>query len=364
MQEMNRSKKWPLAPAGRGPGLASRFVRCGRPAAAFFLLFAVCGDAGPAAPRSPRLASQAAGQSDTSPQQGEATPGFRIGVEVNEVYLSVSARSLDTGGFERGLTKNDFRILEDGMPQEITNFNSEAVPVHVAILLDVSGSVQGELPEFRRAIVNFAGALSKDDKIAIITFSDKAKLILDWTSDPKKVEFAANSVYSKGTTVYYDALYVTFADLLKNIPGRKAVIVLTDGIDTASSTSFQQVERLALRSEAMVYYVSKLDEYAAMAAGARWANPLEPSLKDSFIQRVRTEMNALSTETGGAVLNYVAMSLSDIYQRVAEELRNQYYIGYLPSNHAKDGSWRKIEIQIRKPGVQATTRAGYYAAKK
>ncbi|MBI3939594.1 MAG: VWA domain-containing protein [Acidobacteria bacterium] len=331
-------------------------------------LLAVLGVGGIAGPGRASAASQAGDPArqagETRPDQTEPPRGFRIGVEVNQVYLSVNVRSLETGGFVRGLTKEDFRVLEDGVPQEITNFNSEAVPAHVAIVLDISGSVQGELPEFRRAILNFSRALTRDDKIAIVTFSNQSKLILDWTSDPQKIELAASSVYSKGTTVFYDALYVTFSDLLKEVSGRKAVIVLSDGIDTASTTSFQQVRRQALRAEAMVYFVSKLEEYAAMASGRRWTDPGDPTLRDEFLQRVRSEMNALATETGGAVLNYVAMSLNDIYQRVAEELRHQYYMGYLPANGAKDGSWRKIEIQVLKPGVQATTRAGYYAARQ
>ena len=298
---------------------------------------------------------------EPTPDPGPPDQGYRIGVEVNQVYLSVSARAIDTGGFVKGLTKEDFRVLEDGTPQEITNFASESVPAHVAILIDVSGSVQGELPEFRRAILNFTRALTADDKISVVTFSDYPKLILNWTSDLQKIELAANSVYSKGRTVFYDALYVTFADLLKEVPGRKAVIVMTDGIDTASTTNFQQSLRLALKSEAMVYFVSKLDQYAAGAMEARLLNPFEPSLKDSLIERVRGEMHQMATQTGGAVLNYIAMSLNDIYQRVAEELRNQYYIGYLPSNRTKDGSWRKVQIEVLKPGVQATTRAGYYA---
>jgi VWFA-related protein len=297
-------------------------------------------------------------------KEPEQKPGFRIGVEVNQVYLSINCRSVETGGFVKGLTADDFRVFEDGVRQEITNFASELVPVHVAILWDISGSVQGELPEFRRAILSFIKQLTPDDQVAIITFSDQPKLILNWTSDPKKIELAVNSVYSKGRTVFYDTLYVTFADLLKDVQGKKAVIVLTDGIDTASITDFPRALKLAHRSEAMVYFVSKLDQYAATAIEARTLYPWEPTFKDSFIERVRRELNQMATETGGAVLNYIAMSLSDIYQRVAEELRNQYYLGYLPINRAKDGTWRKIEIQVLKPGVQATTRAGYYAPSK
>ncbi|HEV8132295.1 MAG TPA: VWA domain-containing protein [Acidobacteriota bacterium] len=297
-------------------------------------------------------------------KEQEQKPGFRIGVEVNQVYLSVNCRSLETGGFVKGLTADDFRVFEDGVRQDITNFASESVPVHVAILWDISGSVQGELPEFRRAILSFIKQLTPDDRVAIITFSDQPKLILNWTSDPKKIELAVNSVYSKGRTVFYDALYVTFADLLKDVQGKKAAIVLTDGIDTASITSFPQALKLAHKSETMVYFVSKLDQYAANAIEARTLYPWEPTFKDSFLERVRRELDQMSTETGGAVLNYIAMSLSDIYQRVAEELRNQYYLGYLPANRAKDGTWRRVEIQVLKPGVQATTRAGYYAPSK
>ncbi|MBI2821778.1 MAG: VWA domain-containing protein [Acidobacteria bacterium] len=369
------------APGGRrrSQGLGASNARLLLAAALAMLLISGAEISGIAAlaaaqPTRPQAPAQNPGNGDGetgSPQTelpaGQAEPpadpsqGFRIGVEVNQVYLSVNARSLQTGGFVKGLTKEDFHIWEDGVPQEITNLDSEAVRVHVAILLDISGSVQSELPEFRRAILNFARALSPDDRIAIVTFNDRPKLILDWTADPEKIELAANSVYSKGPTVFYDALYVTFNDLLKGVAGRKAVIVLTDAIDTASITDFQKALRLAIRSEAMVYFVSKLDRYAAEAMEARLTYPWEPSFRDSFLQRVRSEMSEMATQTGGAVLNYIAMSLNDIYQRVAEELRNQYYIGYLPSNRTKDGSWRRVQIQVLKPGVQATTRAGYYA---
>jgi len=321
-----------------------------------------------AAPSSEALALPQSGAPQTDPKDPPTQPpenpgdqGFRIGVEVNQVYLSVSARSLETGGFVKDLRKEDFRVLEDGIPQEITNFASEAVPVHVAILIDVSGSVQGEIPEFRRAVLNFVRALSSEDKVAIISFSDYPKLILNWSSDIQKIELAVNSVYSKGRTVFYDALYVTFDDLFKGVEGRKAAIVLSDGIDTASTTTFEQTMRRAIQSEAMVYFVSKLDQYAAMAPSNRLR--FDPTLTDSFIDRVRREMNQMASQTGGAVLNYITMSLMDIYSRVAEELRNQYYVGYLPTNLAKDGSWRRIEIEVRRPGVNATTRAGYYAAK-
>ncbi|HEY2931918.1 MAG TPA: VWA domain-containing protein [Acidobacteriota bacterium] len=308
----------------------------------------------PEKPENP--ADKPASQEPVNPPQG-----FRIGVRVDQVYLSVNVRSLETGGFVRGLKREEFRILEDGVSQEITNFNSEAVPVHVALLLDTSGSVQEELADFRRAILSFVKALTREDKIALVTFSDQAKLILNWTSDPQKIELAAKSVYSKGRTVFYDALYVTFDDLLKDVSGKKAVIVFTDGIDTASSVDYQQVLRLAVKSEAMVYFVSKLDQYAAGAIEGRLLYPFEPSLKEDFINRVRREIDHLSAQTGGAVLNYAAMSLTDIYARVAEELRNQYYIGYQSSNPARDGAWRKIEIDVLRPGVRATTRAGYYA---
>ena len=296
-------------------------------------------------------------------QEGE---GFRIGVAVDQVFLSVNARSV-AGGFVDGLTKDNLQVYEDGVRQEIVNFYSEGVPVYVALLIDISGSARESQGEIRKAALGFAQSLSPEDQVAVITFNDAPRLILNWTNDIEQIELALQSTYAKGSTVFSDALYVTFDDLLKDVDGRTAVIVLTDGIDTDSMVGPDEAMDLAVRSEAMVYVVSKLKEYWAGAIRARMEfqkrNRIIPrALTDSFILEAERFLSSLAQQTGGKVLSTEAFgNLSDVYSQVAEELKNQYYISYIPSNVVKDGRWRSIDIRSRQSGVILSTRPGYYA---
>ena len=292
--------------------------------------------------------------------------GFRIGVAVDQVFLSVNARSVG-GGFVSGLTKDKLRVYEDGVQQKILNFYSEGVPVYVALLIDISGSAREAQGEIRKAALRFAQSLSPEDQVAVITFNDAPRLILNWTNDTDKIELALQSTYAKGFTVFNDALYVTFDDLFKNVDGKTAAIVLTDGIDTDSMVGQDEVMDLAVRSEAMVYVVSNLKEYWANAIVARMEfqkrSQITPrALTDTFILDAERFLSNLARQTGGKVLSTEAFgSLIDVYSQVAEELKNQYYISYIPSNIAKDGRWRSIEIRSRASGVILSTRPGYYA---
>ena len=300
------------------------------------------------------------------PRNRQEEGGFRIGVAVDQVFLSVNARSVN-GGFVSGLTQEEIQVYEDGVKQEIANFYSEGVPVHVVLLIDISGSAREAQGEIHRAALGFAQSLSPEDRVAIITFNDAPRLILNWTNDIDKIKLGLESIYAKGFTVFNDALYVTFDDLLKEVEGKRAVIVLTDGIDTNSMVDQAEVMDLAVRSEAMVYVVSKLREYWASAIAARMeyerhARLVPKALKDSFILSARKFLARLAQQTGGKVLDSTAFgSLTDIYRQVAEELKNQYYISYIPSNILKDGKWRTIEVRSRRFGVVLSTRPGYYA---
>jgi VWFA-related protein len=303
-------------------------------------------------------------QQQEPPQEPEPDPGgFRIGVAVDQVFLSVTARSLE-GGFVKGLTKEDFRILEDGVEQEVLNVVEEKVPVKVALLIDVSGSTRYSQPSIKRAALRFAESLDEEDEIAVIIFSHAPKLILDWTNDLDKVEFALETVYAKGRTVMNDALYVTFDDLFRGVTGKKAVIMLTDGIDTGSYVSFDEALDLAVRSEAMVYVASKLDEAWAATAAARGPRTFGMGLpSDRDLVQVRRSLEKLAQMTGGRVLQAEAFSsLTQVYQSVAEELKNQYYVSYVSTNPSKDGTWRNVDLRVKRPRVTIRTRPGYYAS--
>ena len=305
-----------------------------------------------------------AGQEESSQKRQEE--GFRIGVTVDQVFLSVNARSV-TGGFVSDLTQDQLQVYEDGVQQEIVNFYIQGVPVHVVLLIDISGSTRQAQGEIHRAALGFAKNLDSEDRVAIITFNDAPRLILDWTNDIEKVEGALGRIYAKGSTVFNDALYVTFDDLLASVEGKKAVIALTDGIDTNSMVSTAEAMNLAIRSESMVYVVSKLEEYWAGAMAARMVYQrrtgyVPRELTDSFILSARRFLQRLAEQTGGKVLDAQAfVSLGDVYRQVAEELKNQYYVSYISSNVLKDGKWRQVEVRARPAGIVVSTRPGYYA---
>ncbi|MCY3776055.1 MAG: VWA domain-containing protein, partial [Candidatus Aminicenantes bacterium] len=242
---------------------------------------------------------------DVPAEAEETDTGFRIGVAVDQVFLSVNARSAQ-GGFLRGLTRDQFTVYEDGVRQEILNFYSEALPVRVVLLVDVSGSTRGSQSEIRRAALRFVDSLGEEDQIAVITFSNLPKLILDWTNDRERIQNAMLKIYAKGKTVLNDALYVTCDDLLAGVSGRKAIILLSDGIDTHSMVTSQEVLDLVTRSEAMTYVASTVEAYWVSARHMRIQlqsrGRLVPrQMTDEYIVGVKKFLRTLADRTGGRV---------------------------------------------------------------
>lgn len=306
-------------------------------------------------------------QPPEEPLQEPPDPGaFKIEVDVNQTFLSVAVRA-PGGGFYRGLTPEDFQVLEDGVSQEIINFAFESVPVKVVLLIDASGSTSTSQASIRRAAKRFAEALAEEDRIAIITFNHAVKLILEWTNEREKLDLALASIYARGPTVLHDALYVTFDDLLADESGKKAVLLLTDGVDQGSMVSFGEAFDLAVRSEAMVYVASKLDEYRASAIVGRHlfqsrGQMVPEALKDSYIVKMKAQLERIAHLTGGVVLQAQAFTnLTEVFRTVADELKNQYYLSYVPTNKARDGKWRKVTVRVLRPGAVARTRPGYFA---
>lgn len=314
------------------------------------------------------LAGIAQQQQDPPDPSAEAPDdqGFRIGIAVDQIFLSLSVRSVQ-GGFLKGLTREDFQVFEDGAPQEIVNFSSQKVPVHVVLLIDASGSTRYSQSEIRRAALGFAEQLTEEDRVAIITFNDLPRLILNWTNDLEKIKLGLESIYAKGSTVLNDAIFVTFDDLLGGVEGKKAVILLTDGVDTGSMVGFDEAIDLAIRSEALVYVVSKLEEYWASATAFRQQYRLRSmsiprQLTDDYIVEVKRSLLRLADLTGGKVFNESDFrDLNDVYIQVAEELKNQYYLSYIPTNKTKDGNWRSISVRTSRPDAVVRTRTGYFA---
>ncbi len=295
-------------------------------------------------------------------QQKGDQEGFKIGVEVNMVTVPVTVRK-QGGGFVKGLPQSAFRIAEDGEEQEILLFAQEGVPARIAIVLDISGSVRSEWGSIKYATKKFVENLKSDDQFSLITFNTETRLKMDWGRRFDRVDPVLSSVYCKDNTNLWDAIYVVSTEVFNGIKEKKAIIIMSDGLDNNSSVSYNQALNAAITSEAAVYVVSKTEAVRQMLtyeySQAGYYNNIP---QEAFLQ-ADLALRKLAYETGGRVLYPNSFGqLDNVYAEVDEELRNQYTIGYVSTNTLKDGSYRRIQVVVDAPGASVSSRPGYFAA--
>ena len=292
-------------------------------------------------------------------QDGENQQDFKIGVEVNMVNVPVTVRRPE-GGFIKGLSQDSFLILENGEPQEIAFFAQEGLPTRIAIVLDASGSVNHEWGTIRYATKRFIEHLKPEDQFALISFNTEVRLKMDWGRNKDRVDAVLTSIYCKDNTKLWDAIWVACRDLFKGVTDKKAMIIMSDGMDNESMVSYDEVLQTAVRSEAAIYVVSKTEAVRqAYLANKQFYYGGIPH--EAFVQ-ADLVLRKLARETGGRVLYPNTFGqLDDIYAQVDEELRNQYTLGYISTNTIKDGSYRNIDVRVNAPKAIVSARPGYYA---
>ncbi len=297
----------------------------------------------------------------TEDQQKKDQEGFKIGVEVNMVTVPVTVRK-HASGFMKGLPRNAFRVTEDGQDQEILLFTQEAVPTRIAIVLDSSGSVLSEWGTIKYATKKFAENLKQDDEFALVTFNTLVRLKMDWGRNTDRIDHVLSSIYCKDNTNLWDAVYVVSNDVFKGIKEKKAMIIMSDGMDNNSSVSFSEALDAAIHSEAAIYVVSKTQAVReSLLYRMAQAGYYENLPQEVFVQ-ADLALRKLAYETGGRVLYPNTFGqLDNIYAEVDDELRNQYTIGYISTNQMKDGSYRRIQVAVDAPDITVSARPGYYA---
>ena len=264
---------------------------------------------------------------------------------VEEVVLHATVID-DKHRLVTGLTKNDFQVFEDGAPQQITSFRREDIPVALGVVIDNSGSMRDKRPQVNQAAINLVRASNPQDEVFIVNFNDEYYLDQDFTSQVPQLKEALDRIESRGGTALYDAVVASADHLKKN--GRldkKVLLVVTDGEDNASRESLEQaIRRLQAENGPTVYTVGILG-----------------SEKQRRARRALTEM---AEQTGGVAFFPKDLGEVDsITQAVAHDIRNQYTIGYRPSNSRAQGGYRTIKVDARAPGykhLQVRTRSGYY----
>lgn len=299
------------------------------------------------------------GQQPARADQAGKDDGFKIGVEVNMVTVPITVRKHE-GGFLKGLLKTAFHIYEDGEPQEIVFFAQEGLPTRIAIVLDNSGSVRSEWGTIKYATKKFVENLKPDDEFALITFNTEIRLKLDWGRKTDRVDPILSAVYCKDNTKLYDAIWVVSNEVFKNVKEKKAMIIMSDGLDNESGVTYKEALQEAIRSEAVIYVVSKTEAVRRLME-YQSRGPYDTIPQRVFIQ-ADTTLRQLAYETGGRVLYPNSFGqLDNIYAQVDEELRNQYTLGYISTNTMKDGSYRRIDVRVDAPDATVSARPGYFS---
>ena len=308
------------------------------------------------------------------PRPAKPASDETIAIETTEVLLPVTVRD-STGQFVTDLTADQFEILEDGVRQPISSFALKRMPVHVVMLIDTSSSVIPELEDFKASAWRFMSQLDPEDKICLIRFDDRVELVQDWTSSRATLKRALNRLSTGMFTKFNDALYLAAEEQLSKIAGRKAIIVLTDGIDSGrGAVNFEGAFRSVVEEEVPVYVVSKtrIQSQAEKEQLEYYQNSSGGSINQIRIDGIKLTLNELEAserrltrlaeETGGRVfLPDRFDQLDTVYQQVADELRSQYVIFYTPTDPTKDGRYRAIKVKVKQPQLHVTTRFGYYA---
>jgi len=267
---------------------------------------------------------------------------FTVIERVNRVVLWVSATD-KAGNFVTDLAREDFHVFEDGEEQEVLDFYREDRPITMGILLDSSGSMKEKLLEVHEAAASFVDTLRDEDRAMLIDFDDKVFLVEDLTSDRARLKSAIMSTEAIGGTAIYDVLHATYRKI-GSIDGRKAVVLLSDGEDTASQFGFKRVLEEAKSNTALIYTIG-------LSGGGQGPR--------------RSVLSDFSDYTGGrAFFVKKAAELAEVYQRIADELRTQFYISFSTTNDEWDGRWIKIKVKSDREDLDVRARRGYFAVRR
>lgn len=304
-----------------------------------------------------------------NPADAPADAPIKVDVDLVNVLCAVRDKH---GALIKNLSKDDFQLFEDGKQQAIKYFSRETdLPLTIGLLVDVSGSQENLIETERRAAYEFfSSVLKKKDVAFLISFGADSELLQDITGSPKLLReglerLKLNAGFSgihpgpvptmsqpRGT-VLYDAVYLAASDRLSKEVGRKAIVLITDGVDQGSRLKLEQAVESAQKADAVIYSVYYVDPRAYSGRGFSFGGGGEGYLKK------------VSDETGGHVFRVDRKnSLSDIFEQLQQEMRSQYSIGFTPNNGQKDGSYRKLELRTSDKNLKVQARKGYYATRQ
>ena len=252
-----------------------------------------------------------------------------------------------------GLESANFRLFENNVEQEIEYFSSEDVPISIGIIFDLSGSMANKVGKAKEAALEFFKTANPQDEFFLVSFNEHAELVSAFTSRVEDLQSCLLSASAKGSTALLDAIYLGLREMSTARNAKRALLIISDGGDNHSRYNAKDIKRLVREADTQLYAVGVFDPL-----GYRSGTPEElngPSL-----------LSELTELTGGRAFDVESVNeLPDIAARIGAELRNQYILGYRPSNKSHDARWRKIKVKLRAPKglppLSIYAKAGYYA---
>jgi Ca-activated chloride channel family protein len=301
-------------------------------------------------------ATSTAALAATQPAASQTAATFRTNVDI--VALNVVVTDADQK-YVSGLRPSDFAVFEDGIQQDVSFFGATNVPLDLAILLDTSASMTGKMGLVQEAAIGFLQTLRSGDRAIVVDIKDATKIMYPLGGDVEAAKKAILSTAPRGGTALYNGTYLTLKEMVKERRAtsevrRQALVVLSDGDDTASLVSYDDLMDLAKQSGIAIYTITLRSKYLVTQAASRG---------HSYFSQSEFGMKALAQETGARSFFPSQLSeLSGVYASIAEELATQYAIGYSSKNPKLDGAYRRVIVRIAdRPGIRTRTRTGYTA---
>jgi Ca-activated chloride channel family protein len=279
-------------------------------------------------------------------------PGKVIRSDVDLALVNVTV----TDPFNRlvtGLDQDNFRVFEDNSEQEIITFSSEDVPISIGVIFDFSGSMANKIDKAREAALQFFKTANPQDEFFLVSFNERAELTSAFTNSVEDLQSRMMLTAPKGRTALMDAIYLGLSQMRGAHNAKRALLILSDGGDNHSRYNENDVKRLVKEADTQLYAIGLYDPLG-------YRNRTTEELNGPTLLADITEL------TGGRVFAVEHLNdLPDVASKIGMELRNQYVLGYKPSNHAHDARWRKIKVKLRAPKglppLTAYAKTGYYA---
>ena len=288
--------------------------------------------------------------------QAQGQPPLTFGSSIEVINLTVTLTDAQ-GRLVPGLGRDAFSVYEDGVKQELALFSKERLPLSVVLLMDASASMDDKVGAAKNAAKRFIGTLVSDDRARVVAFNNRIDVLQDFTADKTALNTGVDKIFPSGSTALHNAFYISIKDLQKEKQltagaRRQAIILLSDGENTASIVTDEQVIELARKAEISIYSIRLTSDYEGDKGRA------------AFSQATHL-LSVLARETGGqAFFPAQIQELDSVYDRIADEMRTQYSMGYVPTNQKKDGRYRRIVVRIpSRDNVLLRYKLGYFGPK-